>query len=253
MKMARNIARLSLLCFSLLFVSCVDSLPTASTVSIARIRQIHNGYPRRITTPWYISGRVTSSDVEGNFYKKIVIEDSTGAIELNVNSEELCLIAPWCSHVTFYVEGLWIGGYGRALVLGMESTDQRPVSNMDEADFVRRVQVVNTFDSLYRPTPYTIGQLTFRDNQRWAQFEGVQFVEDELGLTWCDCDSTTRRCLISRTGETIKVTTSAYASWADCVIPSGSGSIDGILYYRRGGWELQPISIARVNMDSPRF
>ena len=251
----RNTIRLSaVLYFALLFGACHPmEPPLAKNVSIARVKELGGNYPERITRAWYINGRVTSSDLDGNFYKKVVIEDATGAIELNVDSRKLFLSAPWCSLVKIFIEGLWVGSYGRSFVLGAEPQGYFPVENISNQDFERRVQIISTSDSTYRPTTRMFSDLTLRDNQRWIRFDSVQFAAEELSLSWGCADSTARRHIVTPTADTLRVVTSAYASWANCLVPSGSGAIDGILYYRRDGWELWPTSIVRVRMDSPRF
>lgn len=251
----KNITRvLTIVCCALLLCGCTnESTPTSEHISIARLRQHYGNYPTRITQPWYIVGRITSCDREGNFYKTIVVEDATNAIEINVNDRQLHLTAPWCSTIELYVEGMWIGAYGRSIVVGAEPTGTFPVDDLDARDFARRLRVVNRSDSLYHPTPRTISQLTRKDNQHWIIFDSVQFISEEIGLAWGCNTSTTFRHIISPVGDTLRVATSAYATWRNAKLPEGSGSIDGILYYRSGNYELWPTSIVRANMNLPRF
>ena len=251
----KNITRvLTTLCLALLLCGCdYESTPTAEHISIAYLRQHYTYYSIPITQPWYITGRVTSCDREGNFYKTIVVEDATNSIEINVNDRQLHLTTPWCSTIELYIEGMWLGAYGRSFVIGAEPTGTFPVDDLDARDFAHRLRVVNTSDTLYRPTPRKIGQLTRKDNQRWVIFDSVQFTSDEIDQSW-GCDTaTTFRHVICPTGETLRVATSAYAMWRNAKLPEGSGSIDGILYYRSGNYELWPTAIVRANMNLPRF
>lgn len=253
-RQVRNIMRMTALCFALLFVACrpVEPIPS-NEVSIAHIRMLGEGAAQRITQAWYICGRVTSSDLDGNFYKKIVVEDATGAIELNVDGRELFLSAPWGGRVRIYVEGLWVGSYGHSRVLGAKSDGGFVVSDIALRDFERRVQIITPTDSTYRPTLRNIKELTFKDNQRWIRFDSVQFIAEECLLTWGCADSTIYRHLTTPAGDTLRVATSAYAAWADRRLPEGSGQIDGIVCYRRGRWELRPSSIVGIRMERPRF
>lgn len=242
------------ICFVLLLCGCeYEDTPVSEHISIARFRQHYRYYPVRVTQPWYIVGRVTSCDREGNFYKTIVLEDTTNAIEINVSDRQLYKIAPWGSIVKIYVDGMWIGSYGRSRVAGAKPTGTFPVDDLNAKDFESRLQVIDHSDSLYRPKVRTIDNLTLKDNQRWILIDSVQFIDQELGQSWGCADSTTRRHVISRTGSTMRIATSAYATWRDTRLPTGSGSIDGILYHRQGYYELWPTSIIRINMNSPRF
>ncbi len=252
MRVVRNIVRMCVLCFALLF-GCKPHSDTASSVSIAQLRSCYKGYPSRITQPWYIEGLVTSCDLDGNFYKTIVVEDSYGAVEFNIDNTTLYNDIPWCSRVRIFVEGLWIGAYGRTIVIGGEPNDYQEVANIAWRDFTLRLQSLAPSDSLYQPPTKQVGELNLKDVQHWLRIERVQFIDSELGQSWGVADSTTRRHLVSAQGDTLPVATSAYARWRDTKIPSGSGTIDGIIYYRRGAFEIHPISSVRVNMDKRRF
>ncbi len=244
---------LSCVILTLAVSACVTPDDTSQTVSIRHVKSLYMGYPKPITSPWYIEGRIISSDKEGNFYKTIVVEDNSGAIEIRVDQTDLHSIYPWCSGIRIYIGDMWLGGYGYALALGNKPQKPEPISNL-HFQYFQKVAEPFHIDSPYRPTLRTIGTISRNDIQRWIGLDSVQFIDNELGMCWADKDSTrTYRHIVDRKGDTLRVTTSGYASYADTKIPSGAGHIDGILYLRGGTYELHPISSAQAKMTAPRF
>lgn len=255
MNIVRNIERLCL-CFALLFcVSCETSYePTDyKVVSISFLESEHYRQPSPITWPWRIQGTVTSSDEFGNFYKCLMIEDSSAAIELRLNHERLYEKFPLGSCVEVMVSFLWLDIYGYNAVLGAGLDEQEFITGVPNWKIDQTIRLISN-ENTKEPTPKEIGALQQADNQLWVIFDSVQFIAEEIGRSWADCDSLrTYRHLIDSRGDTLSVYTSGYATYGDTKIPSGSGAIDGILNYGSKGVELRPISATRAKFTEPRF
>lgn len=87
----------------------------------------------------------------------------------------------------------------------------------------------------------------------YVAFEEVQFIDAEIGLSWSEAETDTDRHLVDRSGDTLLVRTSRYADFADWILPSGSGYIEGILGYFNGTCQLKVVVPKNVVMESPRF
>jgi hypothetical protein len=244
-------------CFALIFSSC--SKPTIESDnrirSIAYIKAEYDDFfsvPLR--TSLVIRGTVTSSDQYGNFYKTLVVEDYSGGIELKISHNGLYELYPVGCVVEVALTKLWIGAYGWTKALGTAPSAEEPnLGDIAYSDLPTTIRVL-ALESDYSPVQRSIGGLTGRDNQRRVQLDSVQFIAEEVGMSWADADvTTTFRHLIDACGDTLRVATYRFADYATTKIPSGSGSIDGILYYRNGRFELHPISSKQAVMTNPRF
>ncbi len=255
MNRVRNIL-LCGLCFALLFLSCSKptSEPLPRVVSIAYIKSEYDKfYSVPLRSAMSIRAVVTSSDQYGNFYKTLVVEDDSGAIELQIAYNQLYELYPVGCCVEVLLAKLWIGGYGWTATLGSAPTKEANIGDISYYDLATTIRVIDT-TMCYTPIRRSIGELRGEDNQRRVLIDSVQFINEELGMSWAEADSTTTyRHLIDSRGDTLCVATFRFADYATTKIPSGSGSIDGILYYRKGRFELRPNSSVQAVMNNPRF
>ena len=57
--------------------------------SIADLKALYTGKPYHIEKDIVISGKIISSDISGNIYRSVYIQDETGAIEVKIGSTGL--------------------------------------------------------------------------------------------------------------------------------------------------------------------
>lgn len=65
-----------------------------------------------------IEGVVVMDDKSGNYYKKIVIQDATGGIELMIDQNNLYNDYPIGRKIYVKLKGLYLGNYGSNLQIG---------------------------------------------------------------------------------------------------------------------------------------
>ena len=88
--------------------------------SIADLKALYTGKPYHIEKDIVISGKIISSDISGNIYRSVYIQDETGAIEVKIGSTGL--YNDYKLGQTLYVkcEGLTLGNYGGMLQIGCD-------------------------------------------------------------------------------------------------------------------------------------
>ncbi|MBP5218284.1 MAG: hypothetical protein J6Z47_04980 [Bacteroidales bacterium] len=86
--------------------------------SIAALKTLYTGKPYHIEDDIVIAGKIISSDLSGNIYRSVYIQDETGAIEVKIGSTGL--YNDYKLGQTLYVkcEGLTLGNYGGMLQIG---------------------------------------------------------------------------------------------------------------------------------------
>lgn len=222
-------------------------------VSIAYLKSLYSGHPVDIVTDYRIRGYVVSTDRFGNFYKTLIIADSTGGIEIKLDMENLFRDF-WFGHeVTVHCNGLTLGAYSGLVQLGTAATGGYETGYIDENVITAHLKVTGLSPEAPRPYHLKIGELSERYLSCLVRFNDVQFVEEEQGLLWCDPDADTDRHIVDRRGDTLTVRTSRHAEYASRLLPHGNGFIEGILSYFNGEYQLKVADPRMIEMDGEKF
>jgi len=185
---------------------------------------------------------VTANDLFGEFSKTIVAGDESGGIEISIEHDDLSRLFPLGVEVEIRCDGLAVGEYGGKAVLGAPPTSVYSVDRIPATELNRYIRVVDRGNHR-RAELRTFADLTIRDAGRYVRFEGVRFTDPNA--LWCDIDpetqawTTTERQLADAAGRTLSVRTLAGCSYAAEPLPSGTGSVQGILDYFNGAFSLR--------------
>ena len=270
----------ALLAFS--FPSCVDDnyediKPSADTTSmkanttIADLKSIYTGELVRLADTTFpqkdsiiIEGIVTSDDEAGNYYKTIVIQDSTAGIEVKLEKTTLFRDYKRGQRVVIYCNGLYLGDYGGLIQLGSTYTENhyKQLGGM-EGDVIINKHVFRKGKTLVPVTPITFqaATLAFSNMSKLIKVDNVEFLKitspaDGSRLTYADklggqsVDHTLDICGSSVTSFVLR--SSGYAEFANDTIPSLKGSITGILSYYNGTFQLIIRDLKDVNLVNSR-
>ncbi len=259
-------ALVTLLVFS--FPGCIDDTydaikPSTDTTSmkanttIADLKSMFTGGLVRLEdTTFYqrdsiiIEGVVTSDDEAGNFYKTIVIQDSTAGIEVKLEKTTLFRDYKRGQRVVIYCNGLYLGDYGGLIQLGSVYTENglRQLGGL-EGDVIINKHVFRKGETLVPVTPLTIspslltpGNLSKLVEVKKVYFKTPYYPGTINPLTYADkaggqsVDHVLKGCTDiytddgTNTGDDILVVrSSGYAEFANDLIPDKKGSIVGIL------------------------
>ncbi|HQV00737.1 MAG TPA: DUF5689 domain-containing protein, partial [Bacteroidia bacterium] len=88
------------------------------THTIAQIKAMYAGTPLRIDSDYVISGVVIADDKSGNFYKSVVIQDSTAGIAIRLDQSDFYTDFPAGRLLFIKCKGLYIGDYGGLIQMG---------------------------------------------------------------------------------------------------------------------------------------
>jgi hypothetical protein len=209
--------------------------------------------PVQITEDWALKGIITASDkIDGNLYKEAYIEDATGGLRMVFNSTSGLNIG---DSVIVNIKDLFIGDYGNFWQLGSEPYHQDNgdirVSGIDVYNNVLKISIDNpTFPAVATITQAKsaayLGKLVTLNN--------VQFTDEMNGLTWADAKNlaTMNRDLEDCSGKSIIVRTSGFAYYAGENLPTGKGSITGIVTIFSGTYQFIVRDYTEVLMTGDR-
>lgn len=186
-----------------------------------------------ITENWIIEGIVIADDSKDNFYKSIVLQDSTGGITIRMDGFGLYADYPVGRRLAVKLKGLYLGDYARMIQLGggVDWSDPRypellpipvPLFNrfivkksLNQPLVVHRVRLDELGDSL---------------QSCLVQIDQLEFAVTDTGSTYADAinklssNATVKSCK----GGSAYVRTSGFARFAAAKIPRGNGSITAV-------------------------
>ena len=114
-----------------------DTLPApfnGSFKTIKELKAMYKGTPLSVSGNVWIKGQVTSSDVTGNIYREIYIQDETGGIDLKLGKSSLYSEYTLGQTLYVYCDDLILGAYNGMPQLGMEA--DQTTSNEYETSYI---------------------------------------------------------------------------------------------------------------------
>jgi len=218
---------------ALFFVGCVkenfDIVPEKvytvdfeANTTIAELKEAYSSTDF-IKDDLIIKGTVISDDSHGNFYKKIVLQDSTGGIEVQIEAYDLYKKYPVGEMVYVKCKGLIIGDYKgvKQLTYNSNGSSERLPEGVLK-DFLFR----NTGEGkAIVPKIVKIEDLNNKLINTLVQLNNVEFIASDTSKTYADPNADASRNLTDFAENTLIVRTSSHADFAYDSIPKGNGSV----------------------------
>ena len=89
--------------------------------TIKQLKSLYKNKPLEISGNVWVKGQVTSSDVTGNIYRDLYIQDATGGIDLKLGKSSLYSEYALGQTIYVYCDGLTLGAYNGMPQLGMDA------------------------------------------------------------------------------------------------------------------------------------
>ncbi len=176
---------------------------------------------------------VVADDRSGNFYKTIVIQDSTGGIELKINRSGLYTDYPVGMKIGLKCKGLTIGDYNSLVQIGLGTYKDGAFTNLSgiESALVHQYVYKGPKNQAVIPHKRTILTLTAQDLSTLIELDDVEFIRSDTGKTYADVvgQASLNLNLTDCSDNKIILRTSNFADFASSIVPSQNGSIRGIL------------------------
>lgn len=240
--MSRRIVYI-ILCFVL--VSCYNvadkphiysDLPAATT-TIANLKsRIVGTHPHGIEHDVVVVGRVISSDAEDNYYRSMVVDDGTAAVEVMMGMSPLAADYPEGLMVALRLEGCYAAYQRGVAVVGCKAPayESFDVGYLASREVVDRVVVRSNDVAVVVPRNVSIRELQHEDCGRVVRIDGLRVVAssnvDTLeGETLCDALWRGYAMFKDSAGDSIAVYTRDYARYAAEHIPLDDVSLTGIV------------------------
>ncbi|MEI6264419.1 MAG: DUF5689 domain-containing protein [Sphingobacteriia bacterium] len=205
-----------------------------ATQSIRTMRAAHiPGNFEKLSDNQIITGIVIANDATDNFYKTIVIQDSTGGISVRLDGFGLATDYPIGQRLFIRLNGLWLGEYGGMLQLG-GSVDYADPSFPEiipiPTPLFSKYILVGNKEAVPAPIKVRFEQLKDSMQSRLVQIDSIELVASDTAKSFGDAinKATVSHTLTICNGGTIYLRTSGFAKFAALKTPRGNGTITGI-------------------------
>jgi len=201
------------------------------TMTIAQFKQLYTGSRFEVEDSILLAGVVAADDKSGNFYKTLVIQDSTAGIAIRLDESGLSNNYMIGRKVYIKTKGLFLGEYNGLIQLGGAAT----AGSATEVDALPSTLISKHIikGSLNQPVnalTVSIPQLDDSYQNRLIKLENVQFSPADTGFSYADGvlqlskNATIQDC----NGNTIILRNSGFATFANQTMPSGKGTLYAI-------------------------
>ena len=205
-----------------------------ANMSIKHLLRLHipNNY-EKISADYIIEGTVTANDKSDNFYKAIIIQDSTAAITIKLDGYNLFTKYPVGQKVGIALNGLWLSDYAGMTQIGIGVDRSDPASpfllGIPQPLMSRYISLLAGGKLM---TPIAVLATGLVDSLKGClvAIDQLEFVVSDTGKPYSDLvnqlptSHTLRTCSIGN----LYLRTSGFASFGNALTPRGNGRATGI-------------------------
>lgn len=205
-----------------------------ANMTIKDLLRLHipNNY-EKISADYIIEGTVTANDKTDNFYKSIIIQDSTAAVTIKLDGYNLFTKYAVGQKLGIALNGLWLSDYAGMTQIGVGVDRSDPAS-----PFLLGIPqpLMNRYISqlaggkLMTPRPVLATGLVDSLKGCLVTIDQLEFVVSDTGKPYSDLvnqlptSHTLRTCAIGN----LYLRTSGFASFGNALTPRGNGTATGI-------------------------
>lgn len=201
-------------------------------ITIAKYKEMFTSVPEEgkiIEEDFAIRAVVVGNDISGNIYKQIYVEDATGGLSIGIDQNNIANDYPVGQEVVIKLQGLAATSYGGVIQLGMNNNN--PKNTRIPYEIAKKHLLKNQWPDAKKAMPKvtTMGSITDAMIGTLIQLEGVYF-EKGGELNYADQETNAiNRILRDKSGKSLYVRNSKYATFANDKLPKGNGTVVAIL------------------------
>ena len=201
-------------------------------ITIAKYKEMFTSVPEEgkiIEEDFAIRAVVVGNDISGNIYKQIYVEDATGGLSIGIDQNNIANDYPVGQEVVIKLQGLAATSYGGVIQLGMNNNN--PKNTRIPYEIAKKHLLKNKWPDAKKAMPKvtTMGSITDAMIGTLIQLEGVYF-EKGGELNYADQEmNAVNRILRDKSGKSLYVRNSKYATFANDKLPKGNGTVVAIL------------------------
>ncbi len=258
-----------IVCCLILLLSCVkdrnfnpptsiQALDLVANTTYSEVKGLFHEKTFQIQEDLIIEGYVISSDVVGNFFSVLHFQDKfespTEGFQIEIDLRDSHLFFPEGSKIYIKLKGLYLGKSkdvykigGVFTSFGNVSVGRLPTTVVGEHIFLSNDEKV-----VIQPTLVSIENLKQSLTNTLVEFNSLEIADDELGEFFAEERKETERTLIDCNGNTIVLLNSGFSDFQSELLPSGNGTITGILLREKNDFSLAIRSLEDIEFNEQR-
>ena len=199
-----------------------------ANVTIADLKAMYTTSAVEIQQDLIVAGYVSSSDKEGNIFKTLYIQDATGGLPIVIDQNNINNSYREGRKVFIKLKGMYIGAYSGLVQLGLapaagETSPSRIPATLVSSYLIKDYDITPVVPEVVR-----INELTDNLVGKLITINDVQFSAPD-NTTYATEAASTNRTIEDENGNTIILRNSNYATFALLPLPTGSGTVTGVL------------------------
>ena len=225
-----------------------------SNTTIAALKATHSigddGSP--IAQGTIIKGTVISDDNAGSFFKELIIQDASGGVLIRVNRADLSTIYRKGKQVFVNCDGLNIGDFNGIVQIGYPAAGT-DIDRIPDTEVETHI-IEGAFLGEVTPMQIELSDINTSILSTLVEIQNVEFEDDLIGSTLAipNGGGTQNRSIEDCDGGELTLRASDFADFAGAPIPSGNGTITGVLSVFGTTNQLTIRDVDDILMEGPR-
>ena len=244
--------------------SCVkdnfDAPPTggkdpdiAVNFRIDSLKNRYGGTAYQINDDLVISAVVTADDKSGNFYKQIIIQDTSGGIALLLEGSNAFNDYPIGRRIFIKLKGLYVVQYKSLFQIAGSIAADGSFNGIPTALYDKYILKGSYFHPV-APGVVTMSQLNSSYQNTLIQLNNVEFQSADAGKPYADASNkaSLSRVVKNCSGGSLETYNSGYSTFASQLTPTGNGTLVCIYSVYGNNAQLLLRDLSDLKMDSTR-
>jgi len=227
-----------------------------ANTSISALKTMHtSGHADSIITDAIIAGVVIANDSSGNFYKQIILQDSTGGIAVNIDDYNLYTSYPIGRKVYVKMNGLFINDDGGLVYIGTSPDAGGKLAGIS-SKVKEKYVIKGELNVPVVPTDVSVQDLK-NNNDKYGylliRLNNFEVKAADTAKTYANAKAKTDASIIVKncTGDTMVLRNSGFAYFAGINVPNGNGTLTAIYAYYKSPYNsrITPQVVIRDTSD----
>lgn len=193
---------------------------------IDSLKARYSGVNLYINEDLVISAIVTADDKSGNFYKQIIIQDTSGGIALLLEGSNAFNDYPIGRRIFIKLKGLYLVQYKGVFQIASSIAPDGSFNGIPTALYDRFI-LKGSYFHYVAPRAVTISQLNPSYQNLLIELDNVEFQSSDAGKPYADGfnKQSLSRVVKNCTGGTLETYNSGYSNFANQLTPTGNGKM----------------------------
>ncbi len=221
--------------------------------SIDSLKGRYNGQPYLINEELVVSAIVTADDKSGNFYKQIVIQDSTAGIVVLLDGNGIYNDYPIGRRIFIKLKGLYVVSYKNLIQICAAVMPDGSFAGIPTSLYDRFI-LKGSYFHYVKPKQVTINQLNNSYQNMLIELNGVEYQSADAGQTYADVytKSSLTRVIKDCNGGVMDTYNSGFSNFANEKTPTGKGTMVAIYSVYNTDGQILLRDPSDLKMDSTR-